>query len=754
MKRGITLLFNLVFFIPTIILSIMVWVDYTDQLDANLNRELASERELFFLDHGNKVLGITHDGDSGLKGELYDVKTEKLIKEIPLYSNIHSQIVSAYQNGRLILVTNNAEDQLEMNLIDSEGGVQELAQGKLEFSGFVSNNVFSWRGKVIVMGTEGDKAPYIAEINQGKLQKVELNNNQLLPSRPTYMRLVQGSFESSAAMPMFEVDLHDGRTAYVSGVLNDQGLPLTYIKKGEESSFDAEDRAAYLFAKQYNRDQTSLLKVDSDYPEQVRYYDAAAEKWGAVLPTPMPVYQAKLYLLNDEETMIAGSNTKDEAEGHVLGYLYNEKTREFTDVSAIVSMLTYDNLNDTKLHFYKDAGDDMLYFSNASASTAWMNVREGAFGLLYQEKVQQWQHHREENHRSFQTFMDYFKQGDGLIINWVIWIIIPLVLFGALAILPPILRAKHRRGLEQGVTLTGTITQMSQTGTYINNQPQVRFMVRFLDEGQTKEIAIKKVISHIDRIQVGDQILISYNRSKNKGMILNAADAAEDVKPKIIEEAVLTKIDFIGKAQRGSALMLHFEAAGHAYSVPVVQAAGFEYRTEERAVLIQVGEHTHLLEYGSLSARARSTAERLTLQGEITRIQPCGITIQDRQLMVLEVLISHGQERIRKVNSEFVPRGLNVQASSTIQVSVRKKELDREVRLLQGRQGGGMVTSVEFAGTTGDRPLARITVQRGAEEYLIEQSIEPVYGVEVGDELWIAYDEHTREAVIVNYAVN
>lgn len=754
MKRRISLLFNLVFFIPAIILSIMVWRDYTDQLEANLNRELTSERELFFLDRGNKVLGIARDEDSGLKGELYDVKTEKLIKEMPLYSNIHSQILSAYQNGRLILVTNNPEDRLEVNMIDSEGGVQELAQGTLEYTGFVSNNVFSWRGKVIVLGTDGGSAPYIAEVNQGKLQKVELNSNQLLPSRPTYIRPVHGSFESGAVMPIFEVDLHDDRTAYVSGVLNDQGLPLTYIRKDEEGSFEAEDHAAYQFAKQVNRDQTSLLKVDSEYPQQVRYYNAAAKKEGTVLPTPMPVYQVKLYLLNDEETLIAGSNTKDEAEGHMLGYLYNEKTKQFTDVSAIVSMLTYDNLSETKLHFYKDAGDDTLYYSNASASTAWMNVREGTFGLLSQEKVQQWQLHKEENHRSFQTFIEYVKQGDGLIINWILWIIIPIVMYGLMIIIPVIFQTKLRRGLEQGITLTGTITQMAETGTYINNQPQVRFMVRFLDEGQTKEIAIKKVISHLDRIQVGDQILISYNRSKNKAMIVNTSDVAEHVKPKTIEGAVLTKIDFMGKAQRGSALMLHFEAAGHAYSIPVVQAIGFEYRIGERATLVQIGGQTRLLEYGSLSARAQSMAERLTLQGEITRIQPCGVTIQDRQLMVLEVLISHGQERIRKVNSEFVPRGLSVQVGSIIQVSARKEELDREARLLQGRQGGGKVTSVEFAGTTGDRPLARITVQRGDEEYRIEQSIEPVHGVEVGDELWIAYDERSREAVIVNYAGN
>ncbi|PQP90447.1 hypothetical protein, partial [Paenibacillus sp. AR247] len=52
----------------------------------------------------------------------------------------------------------------------------------------------------------------------------------------------------------------------------------------------------------------------------------------------------------------------------------------------------------------------------------------------------------------------------------------------------------------------------------------------------------------------------------------------------------------------------------------------------------------------------------------------------------------------------------------------------------------------------GERPFARITVTRSGISYRIEQSIEPVYGVEVGDDLWIAYDEETREAVIVQYA--
>lgn len=45
-----------------------------------------------------------------------------------------------------------------------------------------------------------------------------------------------------------------------------------------------------------------------------------------------------------------------------------------------------------------------------------------------------------------------------------------------------------------------------------------------------------------------------------------------------------------------------------------------------------------------------------------------------------------------------------------------------------------------------------MTVERGGSSYHIHQSIEPFYGVEVGDELWIAYDEASREAVIINCA--
>lgn len=750
MKRAFSL-FNLVFFIPAIVLSFMVWNDYSSQIDANMQHSATAARSLFFLDRGSRVLAVEEDDDTGLKGELYDVKTQKLLKQVPLHSNIHRQFASSYQNGRLIIATLDDGDQLNIHAIDSEGGVKELAQKTIELSGFLDSSVYSWRGKLIVSGETNGNTPFIAQVEQGKLQRVNLDQKKLLPSRPTSIREVTGSFDGSAAVPMFEVDLHDDRTAYVSGLLNPQNLPLTYIKKESETPFEAEDHASRQFAAQLGRKETNLLKVDSDYPKQVRYYDAASEKLGSVLATPMPVYQAKAFPLNADETLIAGSTTKDEAEGHVLGYLYHEKTKQYTDVSALVAMLPYEDLQSDQLHFYKESGDGILFYSNTKASAGWMNIHEGAFHVLNVETFQSWLANKEENRKSVQSFMEYLKHWNALVLNWAIWVIIPVLMFGSLAILPPLLKAMRKRRLEQGVTIQGTITAMSETGTLVNDQPLVRFTVRFQDEGQPKEVAIQKVVSYLNPVRVGDSVMISYNREKNKAMFLTSADMTENTEPVIIEHAVLRRIDFCGSVNRGSALLLHFEAGAESYSIPVVQAPGFEYRIGETAALIQIGGLTRLYGYGN--GPDSKDSERVQLQGEVTRIQTYEVSINDRRLMVFEMLMSHGQERVRKVNSQFVPRGLSVQVGTVIPASVKKEELEKEIRLLQGKQGSGKVTSIAFSGTAGDRPLARITVQRNGEEYFIEQSVEPVYGVQVGDELWIAYDEYTREAVIVQYAV-
>ncbi|GAA0134919.1 hypothetical protein YSY43_17590 [Paenibacillus sp. YSY-4.3] len=133
-------------------------------------------------------------------------------------------------------------------------------------------------------------------------------------------------------------------------------------------------------------------------------------------------------------------------------------------------------------------------------------------------------------------------------------------------------------------------------------------------------------------------------------------------------------------------------------------------------------------------------------------MQKMPIIIENKQLMLLEVMISRGTDRIRKVNSIFAPENLSVNVGTVIPVTMEIDDLQKETRLLQGKQGAAKVLSVHFDGTKGERPLANIIAEKDGITYRIKQTIEPVYGVVVGDELWIAYDEGTQEAIIMNYS--
>lgn len=740
----------LVFFIPAIILSFMLWRDYAGQMK-NINESLSRVYQLFYIDRGNKVLSVMDSDSTGLKGVLYDAKSQVKLTEIPLESNIHNQIVSSYQNGRLAVVTYEDSRGLQINMIDAEGGAKELALGTLHFSGFLDSNVIPWRGRLLISGETMGSALYIAQVDQGKLTTLNLNQEGLFPSRPTNMRVDNGISKNETAVPMFQVDLKDQRTGFISGLIPLQGQAHVSVQRQGETRFDAEDRAALEFAKKSGRSAASLIRVDSEYPQQAKFYNAMSDKWGKIVPTPQPVYQAQLYLLNDNEVLIAGSSAKDEADGKVLGYVYNERSKQFTDVTAIVGLVPYDELDGNNLHFYKQAGDDLLYYSGRETSAGWMNMKEGNIGTLSSEAVKQWQLEAGEDRISLKSFARYIKQGGALVVNWALWIVIPVFMFFLIPLLSVILTAIHRNKLENGVMVQGTIVSMSETGTYINEQPVVRFLIRFQDEGQVREVTIKKVISFLDPIRTGDSVVISYNRRKNKAVFVESSDVPEVSATDQIIEAVLTKIDAYGSVNRGQALLLHFEAGSQHYDVPVVQPAGFAYRIGERAELIIMGGVTRLFRYGRTDT-PKVEEEQLTLQGEVTGIRPMDIVINQRRLTIVEMMVAYEQFRLRKTSSQFVPAGTSLQTGMKLPVVAKKSDLSKEQRLLAGKQGSGKVTNVEYIGTTGERPIARITIERDHVSYTVEQSIEPVYGVLVGDELWVAYDDSTREAVILNYS--
>lgn len=741
----------LIYLVPIIVISMMAWNDYADGIE-ELQNNPSTVHDIFYLDQGRKIVSIA-DGEQGLRGMIYNVSNHQLEKEIPLPSNVFKDTVAAYQNNQLVVATKDNNDFLSVYTIDATGNIKPLTSRTIIADDYLKNSTYMWRNRLVFLNddwADKGKAVSLSEIQNGQLHSIQLSDSSWLPARPTKIDTTSDSFESDLAIPMLIATLKDGNSAYISGILDDKHRPVIYLPKADQTSYEAEEQAQQQFVQHFQADPTRLLQVESDYPKQVHFYNQATDQVGALLPTPQPVYQAQIVLLNDREVLVTGSTTKDEADGALIGYLYNEKTKQFTDVSPLLTHKTYDQLNNSNFTFYKENTTTPLYYSDTDTSAGWFNPQTNEVAQITTAEVQQWQANDSAKQKSWQGFLAYLLQGGPIVFNLLIWLLIPLILFIIPLIIHFVLRRRKAKQLQKGMVTQATIIARAETGTYINEQPQVRFTVQFEDEGVLRKVDIKKVVSYLQMPAIGDSAMISYDRRKQTAIFLTTEDVPVQPPSQILYNAVLQKIDTYDQVNRGQALLLHFELNGQTYSIPVVQPNGFHYRIGDKANLIQIAGMTRLLSYGVLTDLNKT--DELTLQGEIISIQSFPVHIQQRQLMLLEVLVTQDNQRIQKVSSQFVPAQLALSVGNQLPVTVKKNEFQRDLRLMQGKQGSAKVIAVTFNGTTGERPIARITAQRGGSEYVLEQSIEPVYGVEVGDELWIAYDEETREAMIVKYA--
>lgn len=759
MKNIGNFLMKFILLFPVIFLSIMVWRDYSSEIN-NVNERPPALSGIYYFDEGNKLAVLRAGEHESLDLNIIDAKSGEVLKTTTMPSNVHNQVVGAYQQDKLVLTTYGDEEKLVVKTIDPRMEIATISQGELLIPTFLGADVRAWRDRLFMAGDTVNNEMYVAQIRDGKLEKAILKKGDLLPVRPERIRLVNGLQDQGSTVPIFEVSLINDETAYISGILNDKQVPLVTLQQKNENTFTGRERAEAEFKKQFKINQTKRIGVDGGFPSQPKYYNTVTQKWGARVATPKPLYNAIIYTLNQDEVLMLGSTTEDKLEGKSLGYIVNTQSGAMTDVTPLVAPLAYSDLDKAGVSFFKNYKSEWLYYNIQGQNAGVMNVANNQTQQVTEQQAQKWINYKVAS-VSLESFLHYLSSWNALVINWVGWVALTLFFVLGIVILPGLIRRSRMRKLARGIVCQGTIINMKETGLYVNERPQVLFTVEFEDEGRLKTVEIKQVISFLNAGNIGDSVVISYDRKRNRAMFLTEADtmpsgnsprgkAAQGEQSEQINNAVLEQIEKFGSIGRGRALLLHFNAAGKKYAVPVVQPIGFEYRIGEQATLLIVNGLTRIRSYGR--ALYNKDSNMVQLQGKIVGIDKYSITIQNRQLMLVDVFVEEGPVRLNKSNSLFVPQGMPLKEGLPLPVSFRNEDFRKEVRLLKGKQGGAKVVDVTYSGTIGERPFAHITVERAGTLFTIEQSIEPVYGVAVGDEIWIAYDESSREAIIINYA--
>jgi len=736
----------IVFFIPAIILSVLVWNHYQDDLSDGKVTENNVKR-IFTFDEGERVVSAVSK-DQQLHVEMYDPHSEKRISGWTATSDPFQEMWPSIQGNNLLLSFKNKDGQLMIEKLSPNGEKKELAQQKLQIPSFLNTNTYRWNGRLVFTGEMEGAAAVIGELKNGQFYVHNLNELKL-PARPVSMDAVMNSFRGQTPIPIFEVALKNDQKAYVSGISNEKHQLGLYVSKNAEPFSLVEDTVEQRLQKTIGSSQNFAVAVESEYPKRARKVNAEG-RLGEVVPTPKPIYQTYVYQLNEEEVLIAGSTAKDEAKGKLTGYIYNHRTNKAVSASKLFQSLSYESLQKEDLSFNKNVKSDWLYYSLGNQLTGAFETKSKQLKEFPLQKVISIENASPAHQTSVDTFMQYVMKGGPLILNWAIWILIPLLLFVLAIFLPPILRLVRKNKIKDSVTLEANIVSVKETGTYINEQPLVNMQLQFQYDGQNIEQAVKTVVSYTQIPQPGQRITILYNPKKKKAVLLKEGDFSQTSEPKFIKGAILRNIESYETVGRGTVLSLTFEANQERYIIPMVQAAGFEFKIGEKADLVDISGQLKMAAYGH-EVRNRS-GEDVTLTGTIQRVKQYPVTIQGQKPIMLDVTISSGDHSITKTVSQFIPDHMQVAPGTQITMQTKKEELDREMGLVQEKQGSAKVTEVSFGGVIGNLPLAIIQVERDGILYEVKQPIDPITSVLPGDELWVAYHEMTRQAVIVKYA--
>ncbi|MFD1886686.1 hypothetical protein [Paenibacillus wenxiniae] len=775
MKKSLVL-FTLIFFIPAIILSFSVWSDFSKMYEPDaVGNGVSDVKQVLYSGDGTQVLTVMDDSsDDDMLVNIYNGEGTTYYGMARLDSDMFRQTVIAYQQGNAIIAVKDLQDNILAYQFNRDSTYSNIVNKPITESGFLNSSTISWRGQILIAAadasnSDGSKAPAIAMIRGGKYHYASLDRlASLQQKRVTRLDTVSGTFDTAGAMvPMYEATLADSTTAYISGVLTDKDTPLVYYKpNSDKASFDLKDEAQQYFQKQLGRSGRSVVVINSDYPKQP-YLQSADGQSRKLLKLPKPLYQANGFLLNEDEVLITGSTAKNPDEGRIGAYVYNEVTGKTADVSALVRNLSLNDITSGQMQFYKEADSPAVYYSYTGKSGGWMNIQTGQSKQLSNVDAKAWQLNGHSGATDSHTptlrgFWDYVRQGGPLVINWIIWLFVPFLTLALPFVIIKIAAGSHQRKLKRGIVYDATILRMKETGTRINEQPLVRFTIEFQHEGQLRTIDVTKVISYLNAPSVGDRVMISYDPKRDKAIFITENDTVpgtntgnREAEPEMIRQATLQRIERQGRVRGADVVVLHVDAAGQTHRIPVVQAPGFTYEPYTPVMLVRIGDVVRLYRYGS-SVNNNDEQDQITLDASLVNYERMNVRADHRELVLMNVSIHAGDRNVTRINSLFVPeQTLQIMRNGMrIPVSVNRHEFARELRLLKGKQGSMTVQRVIYNGTTGERPLASIIAERDGQQYRIEQSIEPLYGVQPGDELWVSYDEHTREAVIMQYASN
>ncbi|GGP09042.1 hypothetical protein [Oceanobacillus neutriphilus] len=522
--------FSIPFLIPFIIIGFMFYKGYTefqpekeraDQLlhEAEaLSESVNGISEYYMLPNGHGLTARSADGTILL--EEVDPAANTIVQTEQLDSDIFMRSFVSYQKDGLVFITKaNDNNMIKAYYYESGKELTKLDIPEIQAEGYLESHVLSHQGTIYLLGKKNDGSFSLYSIHDVQLEEIDLTENEQIVDLVDAKLYYSSSFTD--LLPAVELSLYD-----------QSQFMLTFSPKADErflipeaaSFWETEEEAV---SKLYQGKESTVIRIADN---QLVQYDIHTHTVQNEIPTPEPIYYPNLIQLDTSLTLVIGRKSVEESSA-LIGYVFNQAGEEMVaDLTKMLQGQSFDYSNDA---FFAQATEEELYIASDRAAIS-VNLAdpsvselltpesvEKSYLALAEEKQQQAEKlTQDSNTFSKDRLLQYIREdsaGQTFTIIIAFWVGIPLLIMIIIFMFSKLSKWKRKRILNNGgIKVRAKITQINQTGTYINEQPQVRMKVEFTYQHNLIQREVKQVVSLLYPPRPGDFVDLLYDPRSGK----------------------------------------------------------------------------------------------------------------------------------------------------------------------------------------------------------------------------------------------
>lgn len=522
-----TILFLLPFFIIGVLffkgfIEFQPEQEKTDQLinEAEILKEAATEDILayYLLPNGH---GLTvRPGEGTILVEEIDPAANRIVQTEQLDTDIFVRSFATYQQNGLVFITKSGDsDSINGYYYESGKELTKLDVPDIQAEGFLESHVLIHQGVMYLLGNKDGHPFTLYSITDLQSEAIDLTEDERV------VDLVDVQFYHSSTftnlLPAMELGLYD-QSRFMMVFSPETGE--NFVIPNADSFWETEEDA---ISKLYQGKDSAVILLSDN---QLVQYDTNTHTVQEEISTPDPIYYPRLFQLDNDLTLVMARKTAEET-SDLIGYVFNQSGDQLVaDLTTALQdfSISYDNdafsaqTIGENLYIVSDNGALSVPLSNPEASKILHpEMMKKTHLALAEEKHAEVEKLTEDAKAfSISKLVQYIREDSTASVLFfiiAIWIAIPLLIIIVVWISTMIGKRKRERILNNdGVIVQAVITQVNQTGTYINEQPQVRLQVEFTHQHDLIQQEVKKIANMLNPPKPGDFIDLLYDPRSGK----------------------------------------------------------------------------------------------------------------------------------------------------------------------------------------------------------------------------------------------